>query len=284
MAAAATTAPVAKTLPKPAKAWSSTVTLTFGDVAENHRGMQKIGEKASVGLEEKDLLEAKSAFEKLGCKCELINLCAFAPKDATQEGGKDEGAALEFEGAWFLVIRGGVKAFTDPDALYAEQMALTWDSKALMYGEVREKHARHNLCYGDEAQAPDYANGEGTVVAYKTIPHTKAVKEGLPTLFGEKAQDLKCEGNLYHTPGKCGIGYHGDSERRIAIGVRLGGGMPLVFRWFYRGKPMGEEVRLILHHGDMYAMSAKAVGTDWRRKVVSTLRHAAGCEKFTKLD
>ncbi len=39
---------------------------------------------------------------------------------------------------------------------------------------------------------------------------------------------------------------------------------------------MGELVRFDLARGALYAMSEKAVGCDWRRTVVPTLRHAAG--------
>lgn len=30
-------------------------------------------------------------------------------------------------------------------------------------------------------------------------------------------------------------------------------------------------------------MSEKAVGSDWKKKNIATLRHATGCEKFTKI-
>jgi len=49
------------------------------------------------------------------------------------------------------------------------------------------------------------------------------------------------------------------------------------------GSPVGETIKLLLEHGDMYVMSEKASGWDWKKKVVPTLRHAAGCEKFLKL-
>jgi hypothetical protein len=35
-----------------------------------------------------------------------------------------------------------------------------------------------------------------------------------------------------------------------------------------------------LEDGDMYVMSEKAVGTDWKKKTIKTLRHATGCEAF----
>lgn len=33
----------------------------------------------------------------------------------------------------------------------------------------------------------------------------------------------------------------------------------------------------------MYMMSEKAVGTDWLKKIIFTLRHAAGCKKYTTI-
>jgi len=38
-----------------------------------------------------------------------------------------------------------------------------------------------------------------------------------------------------------------------------------------------------LHDGDVYAMSEKAVGTDWKKKLVPTLRHATGCKTYTTI-
>jgi hypothetical protein len=36
----------------------------------------------------------------------------------------------------------------------------------------------------------------------------------------------------------------------------------------------------MLNHGDIYIMSDKAVGYDWKKRKIPTLRHAAGCKKF----
>ena len=41
---------------------------------------------------------------------------------------------------------------------------------------------------------------------------------------------------------------------------------------------MGTRLEVTLHHGDMYFMSHKAVGNDWLKKSIFTLRHAAGEE------
>jgi hypothetical protein len=34
---------------------------------------------------------------------------------------------------------------------------------------------------------------------------------------------------------------------------------------------------------DIYAMSEKATGFDWKKKTIVTLRHAAGCKKYLQI-
>ena len=51
-----------------------TITITYGDQAENHKGMQIIGHLADKGFTHQDLLNAKENFEKLGSICELLDL------------------------------------------------------------------------------------------------------------------------------------------------------------------------------------------------------------------
>lgn len=47
----------------------SSITITFGDQAENHVGMQKIGKMAEQGFTIQQLQDAKTKFENLGYKC-----------------------------------------------------------------------------------------------------------------------------------------------------------------------------------------------------------------------
>ena len=56
----------------------------------------------------------------------------------------------------------------------------------------------------------------------------------MPLWFGPKATHLKGEANYYYDIAKCGIGYHGDSERRKVVAVRLGAALPLYFQWYRR--------------------------------------------------
>jgi hypothetical protein len=254
---------------------TSTMTLTYGDVAENHRGMEKIGNLAKEGFNIGELEEAKRKFEAKGCKCELIDLNKAI-----------EGTEYEGESAAILIVRKGIDFLHDglsADKLFEEQMNLNWDTKAKMYGRVVEKHARSNLCYAEKRQEPEYAEGKGRVVHFDDIPMTKAVREHLGEFLGEKGVNLMAEGNLYHNLSKCGIGFHGDTERRIVVGLRLGATMNLQYQWFIEGRPIGKRVEVYMNHGDLYVMSQKASGFDWKTKKKATLRHAAGGPKYTTI-
>lgn len=256
---------------------SSTITITFGDQAENHKSMQVIGELAKNGFNLKDLKSAKKKFEKSGCECELICLADYVDMENTSTPE-----------AYVLIIRNGVNAILEPMGanaydVFLEQRNLVWDSKAKMYGRVVDKHARHNLCYSNYNQEPDYESGKGRIVSFDQIPCTKFIHENLHKFAGELAENLVAEGNLYFDPDSCGIGQHGDEERKKVIALRLGKSMSLYYYWFYNNKHVGEIVKLILNHGDMYIMSENATGYNWKKKLTLTLRHAAGCDKYTTI-
>jgi hypothetical protein len=145
------------------------------------------------------------------------------------------------------------------------------------------KHARWNLCFDKESREPDYENKMGRIVGYDEVPLMKSLLDQIAALH-PKGENLKVESNYYYDTQKCGIGFHGDSERRKVIGVRIGhSSMPMHYQWFYKGEAIGERIVVPLHPGDMYIMSEKAVGTDWKMKNIPTLRHATGCDKFTAI-
>jgi hypothetical protein len=168
-------------------------------------------------------------------------------------------------------------------ALFDEQAALDHDRFALMRGRVVNKRARWNLCFDEAGHEPDYAAGKGRVIALGDVPLTKGLVESFPERLGEKAAGLKGEGNYYYDLRTCGIGWHGDTERRKVVAVRLGGGStPVCFRWYHWSAPVGEVVEIPLRGGDLYVMSEKAVGADWRCPSRWTLRHATGAHAATK--
>lgn len=178
--------------------------------------------------------------------------------------------------AYILIIRNGVNAFTKSNKLLDEHKKLKPDKKALMKGKVVNKHARYNLCFSDKNRKPDYSKGKGTIISFDDVPNTCKIKDNLYKYFGNKAKKLKCEANYYYDLSKCYIGFHGDTERKIVIGARLGDDFPLYFRWYTHFEAKGKLMKIKLKHGDLYIMSDKAVGTDWKSSSIYTLRHAAG--------
>lgn len=245
-------------------------TITYGDVAENHARMQKIGTLADNGYSIETLEKIKATLDANGVTTELINLNTNTNPD--------------FEQARVLIIRKGVQHILGETAttqVIAENDALTMDKHALMRGRVVNKHARWNLCFADEDQEPCYEDGKGRIVAWRHIPLMARIRE----VIAEWTNDvlLNAEANYYYDISKCGIGYHGDAERRKVVAVRLGASMPLYYRWYQNSNPVGEPIELVLNDGDMYIMSEKAVGFDWLKKKIGTLRHATGCARFTKV-
>ena len=266
---------------------NSIITLTLGDQAENHAGMEKLGQlvKEGDGFNLGDLKNMKLKLEEIGITCELVALELF------QDISSIDVSSPPPEEAYVLIVRDGVNKilqncsdFTHKN-MFDEHMILELDKQAWMRGRVVNKHARWNLCFDVEGRDPDYENKKGRIVSYDDIPVTKTLLTQMEEYFGPKAANLKGEGNYYYDRSKCGIGFHGDSERRKVIGVRLGNGesTPLHYQWFKDGEPVGDRIILNLNGGDMYVMSEKAVGTDWKKRTKYTLRHATGCDKYTKI-
>lgn len=255
----------------------SCITITFGDQAENHKGMQIIGQKANQGYSIQDLTKAKELFESKGLACELIDLTQLLNPE--QRNKADEAKVLVVSNAVDTLL---AKSKSNKNQLEQELKNLQWDTKAFMYGRVVNKHARYNLCFGDEEQEPDYEQGKGRIISLNSVPLLKKLRKRLGK-FVDGADELVGEGNYYYDVSKTGISMHIDSERLKVIGVRLGSSMPLHYQWFLNSKPVGANLKIDLEGGDLYIMSEVAKGTSWNKKDIYTLRHAAGCEKYTKI-
>jgi hypothetical protein len=242
-------------------------TITFGDVAENHAKMQKIGTLHDNGYSVEKLGQIQEKLSSYGLTTEMVDLNV----------GFDE----RFSEAKVLVIRRGAQFILGEETagLMAENDGLTMDKKALMKGKVVNKVARWNLCFADEDQEPNYDDGKGRIVSWGRIPKMSRIRQ----VISEWTEDvaLNGEANYYYDLSQCGIGFHGDGERRKVFAVRMGSTMPLYFKWFQNSEPVGEPFELVLNDGDMYIMSEKAVGFDWLKKKIPTLRHSTGCSKFT---
>ena len=267
-----------------------TITLTFGDCAENHRGMQTMGLKAEKGLTNDDLIHIKATISKIieaehtdeertpydNISCDIIDLVDIENDLPEEIKSKLKGQMIS---AKILIIRNGICLFGQPSGacLYEEQNKFKRDTKAFMYGRVVNKKARHNLCFSDFDQVADYEKGKGTVINFTHTPILRYIRQNMAAILEcSKLANLQCEANYYYDVKKTYIGFHGDTERRIVVGLRLGHQFPLHFRWYYKNQPISNLMSFQLNDGDIYIMSDKAVGYDWKTSSIYTLRHAAG--------
>ncbi len=249
------------------------ITLTFGDCMENHAGMQKLGEMSANGFTFEDLDRIRNFFQDLGAKTKLYHLNKLLSEEHQKIVDAD---------AFLLIVKNGVN-FLSPklsDNLYEEHNNLEYDK---LYYDTRRKKvlnklARWNLCFDNESQTADFEEKKGTIIGYDEVPYTKILKNKISKLTNDP--NLKLEANYYYDLKKTGIGYHGDGERRKVVGVRLGKDNPFAFKWFKDSEHIGRKFETVLSDGDIYIMSEKTVGTDWKKRSKITLRHAAGAKKY----
>ena len=250
------------------------ICITAGEQSENHVGMKINGNGLSTsGFTIEELILFKKNLKENGITSEYYRL-----DDTIEDKDNLEPAAL-------LIIRNGVDQLINGPAsnMLEEQLKFEWDKKYwdTRRGRVLNKRARYNVCYGEKKQTPDYENKMGTIIAYDEVPILNTWRNSLGVLFGKKAKNLEVEGNLYYNTKKCGIGFHGDSERKKVIACSLGTSRPIHWQWYFKSNPIGDRIKFTLNTGDMYIMSEKTSGFDWKKRNIKTLRHAAG-EKYTK--
>jgi len=281
------------------------IALTWGDAGENHAGMEMVGHmmKAGTGFTSVDLRAVQTTYEEKGFATEFVDLSLFEPADSPlvrATSGPDCDFGEEQDGqrrvdAAVLIVRNAIPAKA-ATALGKELNALDWDTKYWdrRRQKVLNKHARSNLLFAHgKSQSPDYDKGKGTIYDIEKLPVLKEVekriwhkiKKGLRNSAGNTSWvPLICEGNNYFDASKCGIGYHGDSERTRVVCLSVGAkAYPMRWMWFHRGKIIRKPIEVRLNSGDVYMMSEKAVGQDWKKSSKCTLRHAAGADKYIKV-
>ena len=244
------------------------ITITFGDCSENHVGMEKIGNISEVGYNSNDLDNISTYFN--GKQIERIDLTDYLGVSSQYVGEKPE----------LLIIRNAIDNHSE---IFEELNSLEWDSKYFdtRRQKVLNKHARTNLCFSNYSQSPDFENKKGTIIHYEQVPHLKNAKDLVMNSINES--NLECEGNKYQNITKNGIGWHGDAERKKVIALRLGESMNIHFNWFKQSKSLGTKFTTQINSGDIYIMTEKTTGYDWKKRSLYTLRHSAGADKYTNL-
>lgn len=264
------------------------VTCTFADNGENNAGGQHVGTMGGAEL-------AHSPAELEAMCTELVEKGVDAKVYKFHELVEAPSTLPSMPEATVLVIKrhDWLVSKTDVDSIEKDLWKTPIDTMA-MHGRganraLKNKNARHNNCMTDAAVRPpsiaakeDYENGAGSVVDLQTIPKLATLRDRLAKLV---KRDLPViENNFYYEIGRrCGIGWHGDAERRITVLMRFGEAskkMPLKFQCFYNYKPVGDICEFHLESGDIVVMSKVANGQDWMDppRLRWTMRHATGIE------
>ena len=297
---------------------SERMSLTCAPGGENHAGMEIIGRmpvkgegfKASdiEGLGTYFVDQADAWITQDGIETvTVLDLNTLSGENAIMGLGSDDQARV-------LLLRRWVQSMfedTTVQDIYKELIADTWDAEYLdknkyrieivdgvetkVRGKRMNKRARTNLCYvAGREQEPDVWKGKGRIVDLKkktalnlAVDRLRSMIEaGLIEIGSKTKVEINVvEGNRYYNLKNTGIGFHGDTERVVVICISIGcDNYPMRWQWFKDGMPVGDTIDITLNCGDVYIMSEKAVGADWKLRSIYTLRHAAGAKKYTGLD
>ena len=297
---------------------SERMSLTCAPGGENHAGMEIIGRmpvkgegfKASdiEGLGTYFVDQADAWITQDGIETvTVLDLNTLSGENTIMGLGSDDQARV-------LLLRRWVQSMfedTTVQDIYKELIADTWDAEYLdknkyrieivdgvetkVRGKRMNKRARTNLCYvAGREQEPDVWKGKGRIVDLKKKTALNLavdrlrdmIEAGLIEIGSKTKVEINVvEGNRYYNLKNTGIGFHGDTERVVVICISIGcDNYPMRWQWFKDGMPVGESIDITLNCGDVYIMSEKAVGADWKLRSIYTLRHAAGAKKYTGLD
>lgn len=292
--------------------------LTCAPGGENNRGMEIIGRMPikGEGFTAEDIEGLGSYFKARALPTlkswenpvAVLNLNALSGKDCYVYDLDDEDQArVLILRDWAEVWCGG-QGWTKQ--VYRELASRRWDAEYLdpnkyrteivdgkevkVRGKRLNKLARTNLCFVvDREQEPAVYEGKGTIYDLKKLESlnrgVERLKEQIATGLIEIGSKTKVEinvveGNRYYNLKNTGIGFHGDTERVVVICISIGcDNYPMRWQWFKDGMPVGKSIDITLNSGDVYIMSEKAVGADWKLKSKYTLRHSAGAKKYRDL-
>ena len=191
---------------------------TLSPTAEHHAGMQISGNIDHVPIPASTASSVASWFESQGY--DVTNIDLSVATGVPVDGG-------------VLHVKNGASRLCDVDRMWDTFIGLPKDSQYLdRGGNVRNKHKRSNVNVGPHAESADIERGVGTTVAFSSAPEVSKLLRGLTQFGGGLDQIEVAEGNFYHTPVQCGIGLHGDSERKFAVGVSMGRTRYLEFQSF----------------------------------------------------
>ena len=241
--------------------------ITFGEVSVLHIG----GKEYGSGIRNKgfSITQLENIHKEISNFSEIIWISDKLPENLQ----KDNKACI-------LVIRNNNTFISNEfaDQLYKEQENINYDLK---YWDTRRtktlmKRARLNIVFGELEILHTNDYKQCTVKSFNNLPYLHKFRNSLPIMFGSDAINLSAEGNHYHH-NKSFIGFHGDTERKIVICLSLGKTAILQFNWRLpsSSEHIYSSTDILLNHGDVYIMSEKAVGNDWKKRSKVRVVHSA---------
>jgi len=295
--------------------------LTCAPGGENNRGMEIIGRMPikGEGFTASDIEGLGPYFEKFMppkmdedkqmCfpKVSALDLNVLSMDDTIDELCDEDQARVLILRDWAASSMGAHGWTTE---VFKELASRRWDAEYLdpnkyrteivdgeevkVRGKRMNKRARTNLCFvAGREQQPAVFEGKGSIYDLKKMDLLnkgvemlkKQIADGLIEIGSKTKLEINVvEGNRYYNLKNTGIGFHGDTERVVVICISIGcDNYPMRWQWFKDGMPVGKPIDIRLNCGDVYIMSEKAVGADWKKKSKYTLRHSAGAKKYTSL-
>jgi hypothetical protein len=252
--------------------------ITFGEVSILHVGGKEYGKIRNKGFSCEELQKINKDYPN---ETEYISISDSLPEN--RRSGNEAGVLVfrcknKDEEDYKLPLSNKIS-----NKLYEEQEKCQYDTK---YWDNRRqktlnKRARLNIMFGNEEQNHNEDYKIPTIISFNSLPHLSIIREQLSTILGEKSKNLNAEGNKYFH-NKSGIGFHGDAERKTVICMSLGKSSKLRYQWRLPGSSEHtlEPVDINVNHGDVYIMSEKATGFDWKSRSKVRVVHAAGHSSY----
>lgn len=153
--------------------------------------------------------------------------------------------------------------------LYQTLLSIDWDKKVLLRNKVVNRVGKYVISINNEAQEPNYEQGQYRVVSYNELEDLKVVKNNLEKIA---KHHLLCRGDYNYNHEKLKLKYQGGKVNNMMC-IHLGDPIQLSYKWFFSNKPVSESTGFTLNHGDLYIMSEKATGHDYKLKKNPILKH-----------
>lgn len=246
---------------------SYTLLIVDGAARETARkgAEQRMGTPDGQGYSPTRLRELHARFPDTTCLHELRKLCADPRADD----------------ACVLVAR--LPHRVADETLVEMQSVVNYSEYAHRYGKKVKARSRNVGFLGSTSAPEDPDVNAPAKTAWADLPGCTRVRETLHALL-EDGGASEAVAIRYNNVDECGIRWHGDAERSKTLIARFGSNSarhPLFFMWYCNNVPISEPYAIPLAHGEVAIPSFKAVGSDYKRSSIPTLRHATG---FLKTD